>query len=97
MFIELRSLPPSVWQEMVWKNTVQEAVVCRAGGCWLHPRQDEEVCGAGNRACLQAFPGSLVTLLDTRHGTKQRGLEQQPPEMCRVKGAPVCREAGKKP
>lgn len=67
----------------------RQPVGCRPGVCWLHPRQGGDVCGTGT----QRLPSGLSWLSWTRHGINREASSR----MCKVKGAPVCREAGKRP
>lgn len=89
MLVELRSLPPCAWQEMVkhCPGSPWGAGLACAGSIPGRVRRD--VCGTGT----QRLPSGLSWLSWTRHGINREASSR----MCKVKGAPVCREAGKRP
>lgn len=80
------------WRRMLWKSTVQTAWTQPGSMCVVSVSGRVKRCvGLRNSACLQVFPASLVTSarLDV---AQDKEASNKPPEVYKVKGAPVWQE-----
>lgn len=88
----MQQLQSPAWRGMVWKSTVQTAWTQPGLVCVGSTSGRVKRCvGSRNSACLQVFPASLLTSVRL-DAAQDKEASNKPPEVYKVKGAPVWQE-----